>query len=891
MSTKLFFTSIPTEFTYDGTDIGGFKFRLNKLSLDPDVLLTAETASHVSPATSVTLSDWFLLTKLTLFRHGGDKSYLGWITDPLLAPVHISTAATVNLWGYQTSGMNGALAVQIYIIDRNGNPADYGRSVTIQAGKDNAGLGTSAAEMSFSADTTTTPRTVEPGERIMVLPLLVDAPSLTLAAGTGYIVYGTGSSTGYSYITFTENMTFVDYTSTNPDSIGDNTVSLGGVLFKTTGPVRVNMSSAYPGKISQGDYGRNDNARISTFSVSNLTGGHGVWRYRSQGGFLQDGDRYWTGRNIDPWPGALVIGPEVTTVSTLNNSYPRHIQELWVGGSNYMFVSSADSDVNGYYSSADGTTFTPRSTGSTIGAIKQAIQLDKQTVGVMGASDIGGTSNIETISDNAATGVLFSTCTVYDGFVYFLPTDASPNAGLLYRLSINSGLWGESSVTPALVTSTAEANLYSVLSPNKNIELYTYEDASGFPAIWALTNGGAAVYSFDDVTWYKAKFDILPFKKRLDTGLSGADYQTLGKLWKESLIYQTGLLTLNKLTMSNGQLIVEDLGFVGHDGIAADAINTFNYDGEIMAMTADQNHLFAMVGKNAVAGNASQTGLFLYRSGGWHPIWGSSSQYDTYAMGTGSVNGTPRLYFGLSSSNLSSINLEKLDRAPYASSSPSRRYNTAGGVVVLPYFDAGYEAQAKLALRLRVKMTSPTKGQTIKVLYRTNGSTAGWKALSDNTANSYKLAASGEHILRFGPNNEGEFFNSIQFRIDLSTNDPDLTPVLEYIELEYLREPEVERGYVVNIDMSTEVGGLTPQQQEDMLWSMIKRKELVMFSYRPEERGAWNSTNAEYDGMAQSGTLVKVIQPDGVSRIGPDNRGQWAVYLAEMNRPIFTSPA
>ena len=882
MATTLYLTNTPVDFQYDSTSTGGVKVRLFKLGLERGTSSTYETATQPSQS-GVTIGEW--PTELTYFRYAGDSAYIGWITDPVKSNVHISSFASAIFYGLESNAAaNAKVGCAIFIIDRNGNPANYGASAVVQIGEDDAEMGTSIGALSFTLATSKTNRTVEVGERILLVPFAVDAASPMVSGYTLSFFYGGNAAYNGTVadpnITFTENIEFIDFISANPDNPQDNSITIGGVQFKTTGPVRINMSSAYPGKISQGDYGRNDNPRISTFSVSDLTGGHGVWKYKTQGGFLQDGDRYWTGKNIDPWPGALVLGPKVTTAASIT---PYTITEIWTGSTptNYIFVT-----VNGaIYRSTNGTTFTIDNTSpiADFGDIKQVLQVGKSSVAFIGSSTRGGMTDVGTYTTQSAGADNFASMAQFDSYVYYMPFSDGAMFRLESSLSVGNG-------TPATAAAIA-GDVFEVLSPNRNVELYTYEDASGFQTIWALTNGGAAVFSFDDVAWYKAKFDILPFKKRLDTGADSlaATFQSLGRLWKESLVYQTNVLDLQKLTMNNGQLLVEDMGFKGSDGIASDNTNTADYSGEIMQMCSDQEHFFAMVGKSAISTNTSKTGLFMTRGRGWHPIWFSSTQMDTYAMGTGSINGA-KLYFG-ASATLRYIDIEKLDRAPYASDSIGREYNTAGGMVVLPYFDGGYEAQSKLALRLRVKMKSQTKGQTVQIQYRLNGSTAGWETLSVTTSTTIAdvLSSTGEHILRFGRRNEGLFFNSIQFRINLATDDANYSPIVEYIEFEYLREPEVEKGFVVNIDMSTEFGGLTPQQQEDMLWMLIKRKELVMFSYKPEV-GVWDDTNDKYTGMAQRSALVKVVQPDGISRLGADDRGQWAVYLVEMNTPLLNSP-
>jgi hypothetical protein len=298
------------------------------------------------------------------------------------------------------------------------------------------------------------------------------------------------------------------------------------------------------------------------------------------------------------------------------------------------------------------------------------------------------------------------------------------------------------------------------------------------------------------------------------------------------------------------------------------------YGGQIQYLKADNDYLYAGI----YAEDSTDTIVYVlaYNGQGWHMVMQTTvvaaigGMYPLFI--TDSVNGR-RLYARYdpttSGRSLAAMSLSPASENPVFST--TRQYAEAGQVD-LPYFDGAYEAQQKVALKVRIKVAGATATELVQIAYRIDGSTGSFTSLGS------PISATTEQTIYFGSSSEGLAFKSIQFRFTLvRTNavpatDKLKSPKIEYFAMDFMRLPEVLKGFQVVIDCNEEVRGKTPGEQINNLWTAISSSTLGTFAYKDD---AGNTRSY----------LVKALRPTGSEATAHDDRGTYSLFLAELNNP------
>ena len=626
----------------------------------------------------------------------------------------------------------------------------------------------------------------------------------------------------------------------NPQVIEPDQIILYGKRYRTKGPVRVTMGTQFPGKVVIGDFGKNDNPRISTYTVSDLRGGMGLWRYTDPDGQL---DRFWTSVGMNTlWAGAITLGPYPDKVIDCSQYHPISMQVF----QDYLVWQEADKEL--FYNNLSGGATTLVDTLP--GDAYASLVFNSRCFWFQGSNGY----SYQTSPTSAATDVATPTAqggVIWDGKIWVLDTDFQ----LHYSATGDAASW--IAVGNPIPTERTSGDV-------RYGELAIYESAAGDLVIWALTDSGPYLWDDDTSKWYRARLKF-PKHRIVNTP------RTFGGSYRENLVVRTDDLSVHKLTMGNGSLLVQNISPYLPDGLPT------MYNDVIGGFQSTPSNLYTAFSRLRGT-SASYDAMLAYNNRGWHPL---NTHYSTSGSQTTgprplAIGDTANGYYlcvpTLSRSHTNAIfayNLKDLDITnPRFNSS---YYHVAGGYLDLPYFDAGYEAQQKLALKLRVKFTPGVTSLganygSLVISYALNGSDS-WTALSAITASS------SEQTIVLGTNNVGVAFKSIRFRRDIGdiTGSPveDLPPIVEYLSMDYMRLPEVRKAFVVQLDCNNPVDDRTPAQCVDDLWSAIDTSTLGTFAYRDD---AGNTRSY----------LVKILQPEGVESPGEIEGGLYSAYLYEV---------
>lgn len=634
----------------------------------------------------------------------------------------------------------------------------------------------------------------------------------------------------------------------NPVILNENEIVLYGYRYRIKGQVQVSMSSQYPNKLVIGDYGRNDNPLISTYSVSDLRGGMGLWRYKDT---QAQGDRFWTGKNMNTLrSGQITLGPLATSLGNpttglgsaiLISSLTGILLVLYEGGKVYNH---------------DGTSWSalidtlPNTTLDWMGKVvffNNRLFVPMRSIGSQGYSYFTSTAG-------AATDVA-SAANVVNGAVDFIVWDnklyAIDQLGVLYSSLTGDALsW----------TTLAAIQGYDTSLPAGGVsfpffKLFTYLNSSGDSTIYCLTSIGLFIYDAVNNKWFAHQFSYPHWNRRYSSGSGGS-------VWQDSLYIQTDDKVIHKVTQGGASSLVQNVGPFIPDG----ADTNFRYS-VIENVTSTPDFLFATCYQQLNGGIPATQSILLYNGRGWTPIYATNtSSTPGRQVGLLAIRNSQgyRLFWEDTDGTnplVKWLDISSLLEPPLYSSSITY---AASGYVELPVFDAGYDSQQKLALGVRMKLTGTDGTGIVSVFYRLDGSTGSYTNLGGFTTDD-------EAVLPFGAGSQGIAFKSIQFKLLFIRGATTvLAPKMEYFAMDFMRIPQdIQKGFVVTVDCSEDFDGYTPSEQIVNLWTAIGTTTLGTFSYR--------------DGSTDRSYLVKVMRPQGGEFTGKNERGQYTLFLPEMN--------
>ena len=606
-------------------------------------------------------------------------------------------------------------------------------------------------------------------------------------------------------------------------------ISLYGNYYTIRGPIQVGFAQNPPVR--------------RRFTVSDLTGGVGLYRYRN---VQTERKYYWTGQNIDTLtPYNTTLGP-LATSSSKPAGETRTVNVITALGGT-IIVCFEDRVYN----------LTPPSTWSALIDTLPATPIDdlwfnSRIFYALGASGYSYQATAAGVATDVATPTVQS-FVEWDGRLWSMDTSGV----LRWSSTGNASTWTDKATIP--------------IQDLTDVELVVYDDSAGDSTIWALTTQGPWIYDALNDKWFPSRFQF-PGITRLFTG------RGLGTTFRNHLITKGTDMSVYRLTMNGSMLIVKDItpGIPG--GLPV------SLSGELKTFTADNNFLFVAVGNSTTVTGVNWTIFALTITQDvdgsdietWHPIYVNTTPntVEPKAMSIISGSNGHRLYFH--DNNVTDghivrfIDLVDLRESPV--NSTTKTYTTGGAGIVsrleLPYFDGeepGKQDWPKVALRYLVKLAGAASTETVQVAYRSDFSVGSYTNLgavvnSDTEASRW-----------FGTNNVGLEFKSIQPRITFVRGGTStLRPILEYLALDYLEiPPTLLRQFTVVIDCSTMINNLSPGNQITNLWTALQTSTLGTFSYRDD---AGNTLSY----------LVKVVSPQGQENAGYDFTGLYTLNLIEI---------
>ena len=643
--------------------------------------------------------------------------------------------------------------------------------------------------------------------------------------------------------------------------VDTNEISLNGVYYPITRPIRSTLASIYPAKVVIGDTSKDDQLRSSIIAWADWRGGIGVNRMEGAG----DVNRAWFSTCQLRYKNHLVLANLATATDTPShslgqatigsiNTFKGEVYAAWNGG------SGATPQIYKYANGGD-------SWGS---ALTTSGITDAVTDSVV-FTDAGGTSYLVFAHyDSGDSGYSYSS----DGDSW--TTDAQDTQFLtvwderLWGISYEGVLW-----SAAKLDGTEHLDAVLPLPDGSVTALFVARNAMGIPIIYAATTEGLFAHNSDNAMWEATQF-TLPVHP--DNG-SGSTR------WRESVYIPSGNGIYKYINGSNSA-VVTVVGPDRDDGLPSDK------RGAIRSMAGSHNELLvgvdAQVGADAVATDAiprqwqshmgspvmaDDTGystILGYNELGWETKWIASDTGTTFDdMHVSSAYNKYRLWWGANGvvyfMDLPKdiINPSEVDDFAFATT----------GVHETPWFNASQSEVDKLALNLRIECQDLSSNETVLVQYATDYTESYTTAVTLNTTTMG--AAAGTYTYTFG-SSVGTSFRAIKFKLTLSRSTATTTglekfnsPDVVSLTLEWRKKLPAKWGHTVEVDLNRPYKGKESKDLRSNLISAIESTTLVEFTFRDDSGGTRNyyvdvtaAVGMEYTGRDERGTTqISVVEP------------------------------
>ena len=651
--------------------------------------------------------------------------------------------------------------------------------------------------------------------------------------------------------------------------IEPNEISLNGVYYPISRPVRSTLASIYPAKIVIGDTDKDSNLRSSIVAWNDWRGGIGINRMEGAGEIT----RAWFSTCQLRYKNHLVLPPLANDTNTPSHdlgqakigaiaTFLGEIYAFWNGGSGatpklYKYANASDSW---------GT------------QISTSSITDEVTDSIVWTAE-GGTSYLVFAHyDENGSGYSYST----NGSSW--TTDSQDTQfltawdGRLWGISNTGQLWYSTS------PGTEHLDAMLPLPDDSVTKLFVARNAAGVPIIYAMTTDGLFAHDSDNARWDATELE-LPVHP--DNGKGSTR-------WRDSVYIPSGN-GIYKYINGNNSAVVTIVGPDRDDGLPSDK------RGAIRTVAGSHNELLVGVdaqtgadpvsydavsrqwqshfGSPVMANDTGKSAILGYNELGWEVKWLAtdtgttfdnmhvSTAYNKYRLWWG-ANGV--VYFMDLPKDI--INPSEVDDFPYGLT----------GVHETPWFNAGQSEVDKLALNLKIECSGLSANEIVKVEYATDYTetyTTAVESINSTTMatniGASSAASSGTYKYDFG-SKAGVDYRSIKFKLTLNRSSASTTGLEKYnspdvisLTLEWRKKLKAKWGHTVEVDLNNEYKGNKPIDLRSKLVEAIESTTLVEFTFRDDsdqERNYYvdvtSAQGLEFTGHDERGsTMISVVEP------------------------------
>lgn len=601
------------------------------------------------------------------------------------------------------------------------------------------------------------------------------------------------------------------------------TVKIDGQIYPLVKDSRPNevATDRFPGKITIGDYTVDSNDLLSSWNITDLSGGHGVVDLREG---VTD-NRYQIGtiytRHPSKWSKPFRI-----TRSVLNGGAGdvTPLGDMYHTGAFHFFF-----DLNG--SLWENTT--------NLGSLGGALPTNRSVVfqglaalpylyvpqgtGYATYEPVGATRTSNATEDHIAF-LLWNQQLIGiddDGQLYHAETAAPTTVFTAY----GAGSKLDASMRPK--------NLLNYWNRSNERSIYVVSDSG----LWAFDPATPALYEIPDINGVHPKFG------------------EASCVWNGNLYIAAGM----DIIEFNGS-VGRNIGLSRDDGLPDLGLNPYVAD-----LVAAQNSMYAMVRSTAVSGSYV-TSIHEYSSFGWLMVESREVANTGVGIAMSRAGGTYRLIWGGGDGNFSAQSLPMDYTNPSVVAASSFGYATGTGVSAFAstyymysgYFDANMPNYVKLASSLRLDIEHPAAtdedvDDVVIVDYRVDNDTA-WTRIATRT---FTGATTGE----FGTiDAQGVYpgipFSRIQLRVGIGelTDNTATSPRIKSVSLAFLKMQNPSWSWTIQLDLEKTHGDRSPDEMYTDLVALKDDDRFYAIQMLDGPEGTFRARIAAMSAVPQTGT-------------------------------------
>jgi len=641
--------------------------------------------------------------------------------------------------------------------------------------------------------------------------------------------------------------------------IDTNEISLNGVYYPITRPIRSTLASIYPAKVVIGDTSKDDQLRSSIVAWSDWRGGIGINRMEG----AADVNRAWFSTCQLRYKNHLVLANLAVATTTPTHS---------LGQTTIGAINTFSSEVYAAWNGGNGATpkiYKYANGGDTWSELTTSGITDEVTDSVVFTDGLGVSYLVFAHYDSNGSGYSYST----NGTSWTTDTKDTK-----FLAAWDDRLWGisnEGQLWSAAAVGTEYDDAVLPLADGSVTALFVARNALGVPIIYAATTEGLFAHDADNAMWEATQFT---FPVHPDNGKGSTR-------WRESVYIPSGNGIYKYINGSNSA-VVSVVGPDRDDGMPSDkrgVIRTIagshnelliGIDAQVAPLvdTYDsiprqwQSHM----GSHVMADDTGYSTILGYNELGWEVKWIASDTGTTFDyMHVSSAYNKYRLWWGVNGvvnfMDLPKdiINPSEVDDFAYATT----------GVHETPWFNAGQSEVDKLALNLRIECQDLSADETVLVQYATDYTETYTTAVTLNTTTMG--AAAGTYTYAFG-SSVGTSFRAIKFKLTLSRSTATTTGLEKFkspdvisLTMEWRKKLPAKWGHTAEVDLNRPYRGKEPKDLRAALISAIESTTLVEFTFRDDSGGTRNyyvdvtaAVGMEYTGRDERGsTQISVVEP------------------------------
>ena len=651
--------------------------------------------------------------------------------------------------------------------------------------------------------------------------------------------------------------------------IEPNEISLNGVYYPISRPVRSTLASIYPAKIVIGDTDKDSNLRSSIVAWNDWRGGIGINRMEGAGEIT----RAWFSTCQLRYKNHLVLPPLANDTNT-----PSHD----LGQAKIGAIETFSGEIYAFWNGGDGATpklYKYANASDSWGTqISTSSITDEVTDSIVWTAE-GGTSYLVFAHyDDNGSGYSFST----NGSSW--TTDSQDTQ---FLTAWDGRLWGISNTGQLWYTTVPGTEYLDAMLPlpdNSVTKLFVARNAAGIPIIYAMTTEGLFAHDSDNARGDATELE-LPIHP--DNGKGSTR-------WRDSVYIPSGN-GIYKYINGNNSAVVTIVGPDRDDGLPSDK------RGAIRTVAGSHNELLVGVdaqtgadpvsydavsrqwqshfGSPVMANDTGKSAILGYNELGWEVKWLASDTGTTFDnMHVSTAYNKYRLWWGANGvvyyMDLPKdiINPSEVDDFPYGLT----------GVHETPWFNAGQSEVDKLALNLKIECSGLSANEIVKVEYATDYTetyTTAVESINSTTMatniGASSAASSGTYKYDFG-SKAGVDYRSIKFKLTLNRSSASTTGLEKYnspdvisLTLEWRKKLKAKWGHTVEVDLNNEYKGNKPIDLRSKLVEAIESTTLVEFTFRDDsdqERNYYvdvtSAQGLEFTGHDERGsTMISVVEP------------------------------